>query len=121
VDAPDPTVSAVVQMTNNEERKAAGAPELHDNQATAQVKGWFTKAGFEVHAPFISSFSIGAKRSLFEETFGTHLVIEEGLTSSVTLEGGGRDLDVERLPEEIRQLIKTISFIPPPDFASVSG
>lgn len=121
MDAPDPTVSAVVQMTNAEERAAAGAPELHDNQATAQVKGWFTKAGYEVHAPFQTSFSIGAKQSLFEETFGTTLVLEEGLTSSVTVEGGGRDLDVDRLPEEIRQLIKTISFIPPPDFARLSG
>lgn len=121
MDAPDPTVSAVVQMTNNQEREAAGAPVLHDNQATAQVKGWFTKAGFEVHAPFISSFSIGAKQSLFEETFGALLVIDEGLTSSVTLEGGERDLDVERLPEEIRLLIKSIAFIPPPDFASLSG
>lgn len=108
-------------MTNNQEREAAGAPVLHDNQATAQVKGWFTKAGFEVHAPFISSFSIGGKQTLFEETFGAKLLIAEGLTSSVTLEGGDRDLDVTRLPDEIRLLIKTISFIPPPDFATLSG
>jgi hypothetical protein len=108
-------------MTNNEEREAAGAPVLHDNQATAQVKGWFTKAGFEVHAPFISSFSIGAKQSLFEETFATRLILDEGLTSSVTLEDGGRDLDVNRLPEEIRVLIKSISFVPPPDWANFSS
>lgn len=121
MDAPDPTVSAVVQMTNAEERAAAGAPVLHDNQATAQVKGWFTKAGFEVHAPFQTSFSIGGKQSLFEETFKTHLVIDEGLTASVTLEGGERDLDINHLPDDVRELIKSISFIPPPDFASLSG
>lgn len=108
-------------MTNNAEREAKGAPVLHDNQATAQVKGWFTKAGFEVHAPFISSFSIGGKQSLFEKQFETRLAIDEGLTSSVTIEGGKRDLDINLLPDEIHVLIKSISFIPPPDFASLSG
>lgn len=121
MDAPDPTVSAVVQMTSAPEREATGAAELHDNQATAQVKGWFTKAGFEVHAPFATSFSIGAKQSLFEEIFKTHLVIDEGLTASVTLEGGGRELDKALLPEEVGELIKSITFIPPPDFANVSA
>src|SRR5262249_40779398 len=115
-----PTVSAVVQMTNAAERASAGAPELHDNQATAQVKGWFTKAGFEVHAPFHTSFSIGGKQSLFQDTFQTQLVIEEGLTSSVTLEGGGRELDKALLPDDVGELIRSIEFIPPPDFANLA-
>src|SRR5215471_15797818 len=103
MDAPDPTVSAVVQMTNADERAAAGAPVLHDNQATAQVKGWFTKAGFEVHAPFATSFSIGAKQSLFEEVFGAKLHVDEGLTAAVTLADGGRDLDTSHLPDDVAE------------------
>ena len=69
-DRANPTVSAVVQMADAGAREAAGAPTLHDNQATAQTKAFLTKAGFEVHAPFQTSFSIGAAKSLFEEFFG---------------------------------------------------
>jgi len=117
-DRANPTVSAVVQMADAVEREAAGVPGLHDNQATAQTKTFLTKAGFEVHAPFQTSFSIGAARSLFEEFFGRKLVIEEGLITSVTLDGGGLELPVDALPDEVRPLVRSISFIPPPDFTN---
>jgi hypothetical protein len=123
-DRADPTVSAVVQMADAGEREAAGAPPLHDNQATAQTKAFLTKAGFEVHAPFQTSFSIGAAKSLFEEFFGRKLVVEEGLITSVTVDGGGLELPVDALPDEVRPLVRSISFIPPPDFTNrvpVSG
>ncbi len=117
-DRANPTVSAVVQMADAGEREAAGAPGLHDNQATAQTKSFLTKAGFEVHAPFQTSFSIGAAKSLFEEFFGRKLVIEEGLIASVTVDGGGLELPVDALPDEIRPLVRSISFVPPPDFTN---
>ncbi|HEX2047090.1 MAG TPA: hypothetical protein VHF27_04950 [Acidimicrobiales bacterium] len=117
-DRANPTVSAVVQMADAGEREAAGAPGLHDNQATAQVKSFLTKAGFEVHAPFQTSFSIGAAKSLFEEFFGRKLVVEEGLISSVTVDGGGRELPVDALPDEVRPLVRSIAFVPPPDFTN---
>ncbi len=112
----NPTVSAVVALASAEEREAAGAPELHDNQATAQVKTHLTKAGFEVHAPFHDSFSIGGTQSLFEEYFATKLTVDEGLISEVSLESGGRDLPVEALPDDVRPLVRSISFVAPPSF-----
>ncbi len=115
-DRANPTISAVVQMADAGERQAAGAPDLHDNQATAQAKTFLTKAGFEVHAPFQTSFSIGAAKSFFEEFFGRKVVIEEGLITSVTVDGGGRELPVDALPDDVRPLVKSISFVPPPDF-----
>ncbi len=117
-DRANPTLSAVVQMADAGARQAAGAPELHDNQATAQAKAFLTKAGFEVHAPFQTSFSIGAAKSLFEEYFGRKLVLEEGLITSVTVDGGGLELPVDALPDDIRPLVKSISFVPPPDFTN---
>jgi hypothetical protein len=115
-DVEDPSLSAVVQLANAEEREAAGAPGLHDNQATAQSKSHFTKAHFEVHAPFQTSYSIGAKRSHFEEYFGQKLIVEEGLLTSVTLEDGSRELTLDTVPDEVRPLIRSIFFTPPPDF-----
>ena len=116
LDRADPTVSAVVQIASPEEREAANVPTMHDNQALAQVKGSLTKAGFEVHAPFATSFSIGGRQSLFEKYFGQSVVVSEGLMSSVTLEGGGTELAVDALPDDIRPLVKSISFMPPPNF-----
>jgi hypothetical protein len=112
----NPTVSAVVELASAEEREAAGAPGLHDNQATATIKTHLTKAGFEVHAPFVNSFSIGGTQSLFEEYFGTKLTVDEGLISEVSLESGGRDLPVGALPDDVRPLVRSISFVSPPSF-----
>lgn len=112
----NPTVSAVVEMASAEEREAAGAPGLHDNQATATAKTHLTKAGFEVHAPFATTFSIGGTQTLFEDYFGTKLTVDEGLISEVSLETGGRDLPVDALPDDVRPLIRGISFLSPPSF-----
>ena len=109
-------MSAVVEMASAEEREAAGAPGLHDNQATATAKTHLTKAGFEVHAPFTNSFSIGGTQSLFEEYFGTKLTVDEALISEVSLESGGRDLPVGALPDDVRPLVRNISFVSPPSF-----
>lgn len=117
-DRANPTVSAVVQLANAEEREKGGAPGLHDNQAMGQTKTYLTKAGFEVHAPFQTSFSIGASKSLFEEYFGCTLEVEEGLITSVTVDGGGLELPVDALPDDVRPLVRSISFIPPPDFTN---
>ena len=109
-------MSAVVELASSEEREASGAPGLHDNQATATAKTHLTKAGFEVHAPFVNSFSIGGTQSLFEEYFGTKLTVDEGLISKVSLESGGHELPVAALPDDVRPLIRSISFVSPPSF-----
>ena len=107
----DPVVSAVVTLKQDD----AGAPT---QETTARVKAWFGGAGFEVHAPFFASFSIGGRQSLFEEAFGTPLVVDrESLATTITTADGGMDLPLAQLPEEVRSQIDSVAFMPPPGFA----
>ena len=83
--------------------------------AIARAKAYFTKAGFEVHAPLGATFSIGNRKSRFETFFGQPLVIDENrLGGPVTTEAGSRELPLEPLPDEIREMIETIA-LPAPD------
>lgn len=84
--------------------------------AMAQVKRYFEKAKFDIHAPIGVTFSIAARRSFFEQFFGQRLVIdEERFFAPVTTADGGDQLPIEGLPEEIRALVKSISLPPPPE------
>ncbi len=97
-----------------------GVP-LHENPI-ARAKSYFTSAGFEVHAPLRSSFSIAGRRSLFESFFGDRVVVdEEVLGGSVTTGAGGSELALDRLPEEIRTLVEKISFPPSPQLPSIGA
>lgn len=121
-DEADPTIAAVVELADDDERVAGGRPGLHANQATAELKGHLTKAGFEVHAPFKTSFSIGAPKSLFEEYFGQTLVVDEGLLGTVTIEGGtGGALNLDAMPADMRPLVRSVAFISPPSFHELIG
>ncbi len=127
--SPDPhnVVSAAaavldgVDMGNQE--LGASAPEdpgavsvPGQGSAVAKAKGYFTKAGFEVHAPVGASFSIGGRRSHFEEFFGQPLrVDEERPFSPVTTADGGDQLPLDPLPDDVRAMVGSISFPPPPD------
>lgn len=103
----DPTVSAVVQL-------ATGRNHL-TQQEIAKAKGSFTAAGFEVHAPLGTSFSIAGKRSLFERVFGQSISVDDETIGAVaTVEGGGLELATTALPEELRSQVKGVSFMPPP-------
>ncbi|CAN5144537.1 hypothetical protein BH24ACT1_BH24ACT1_08970 [soil metagenome] len=83
--------------------------------AIARTKAYFTKAGFEVHAPLGATFSIGNRKSRFETFFGRPLVIDEDrLGGPVTTEDGERRLPLEPLPEEIREMVETVT-LPSPD------
>ncbi|HVL92911.1 MAG TPA: hypothetical protein VM264_06160 [Acidimicrobiales bacterium] len=105
--ASDPTVSAVVQL--------AAPRDSLTQQDIAKAKGHFTAAGFEVHAPLGTSFSIGGKRSLFEKVFGQSLTVDEQTVGAVvTVEGGSLELPTEALPEDVRAQVKGVSFMPPP-------
>lgn len=82
----------------------------------ARAKSYFTKAGFEVHAPLGMRFSIGNRKSRFETFFGQALLLDNDvLGSPVTLENGSRDLPVEPLPDEIREMVESITLPEPPD------
>lgn len=121
-DQADPTVSAVVELASEDERAAAGVPGLHDNQATAQLKANITKAGFEVHAPFQTSFSIGAKKSLFEEFFGQKLEIDEGLLGIVTIaEDGSQELSLDTVPDDVKPYVRSVKFVSPPSFHELTN
>ena len=87
----------------------------NDLASITPVKGHFTSAGFEVHAPLGASFGIAGPKSQFETTFGQPLVVnQESLVTSVTTEDGGLDLPLDSLPENLRSVVESIRFIEPP-------
>ena len=106
----DPVVSAVVTLKEGD----AGGPT---QETIARIKARFGAIGFEVHAPFFASFSIGGRQSLFEEVFGDKLVVDqESLATTVTTADGDRELSLAQLPEEVRDEVVSVAFMPPPDF-----
>ncbi|MEO7836627.1 MAG: hypothetical protein ABIS21_03170 [Acidimicrobiales bacterium] len=90
-------------------------PDSHAGNI-AKAKSHFTSAGLEVHAPFSTSFSVGGAPSRFESVFGEKIEVDDTLLGSVTTEGGGLELRLDSLPEEIRDLVESVAFLPPPDF-----
>lgn len=87
----------------------------NDLASIAPVKGHFTSAGFEVHAPLGPSFGIAGPKSQFERTFDRVLVVsDQDLVTSVTTEDGGLDLPLDPLPENLRAVVESIRFIEPP-------
>jgi len=114
----EPWVSAVVEIIRPPiQTLSDGTVADHTMRITSMVKQHFTTSGFEVHAPFASSFSIAAKESVFEKFFGQKLVIDqEQLLGTVTTEAGGLELPMDMLPDDVAPHVKSISFIPPPSF-----
>jgi hypothetical protein len=101
----EPWVSAVVTM---------GVP-ASDLATITPAKGHFTSAGFEVHAPLGATFAIAGPKSLFEKTFGRDLVVnEEDLVASVTTDTGELELPLDPLPENLRAVVESVRFVPPP-------
>ncbi len=120
--ASDPTISAIVQLQGVSAPSDAGVdPEGAGSSApdwptVAKTKSYFTSAGFEVHAPLGTSFSIGAKRSHFESYFGQQLAVDEDdLLGVVTTADGGADLPLDPLPDDVRPAVKAVTFPPKPD------
>ncbi|MGH9150238.1 MAG: hypothetical protein ACRD0F_07850 [Acidimicrobiales bacterium] len=116
-DAPDPTVSAIVHLRPKPGlEKDPPTQDTVSDESIAKVKMFFTKAGFEVHAPFHASFSIGAKVSKFEQFFGDTLSIDENsFAMSVTTAAGGRELSLEVLPDGVKQSVASVAFMAPPE------
>lgn len=123
-DPKDPTLSAVVTILPKEKRRTetpeSGIPLSEDLRAIGLAKSRFTSGGFEVHAPFTGKFSIGGKRSLFEEFFGEELIVDDSqLARSVTTSSGSYELPLGKLPEDLQGLVASVAFMPPPDFAGL--
>ena len=101
----EPWVSAVVTL----------AVPANDLASITPVKGHFTSAGFELHAPLGSSFGIAGPKSQFEKTFGLPLVVnEDNLVTTVTTEDGGLNLPLDSLPENLRATVESVRFVEPP-------
>ncbi len=101
----EPWVSAVVTL-------AVGANDL---ARITPVKGHFTSAGFEVHAPLGSSFGIAGPKSQFEKVFNVTLVVnEENLVTTVATDSGDLELPLEPLPENLRDSVESVRFVEPP-------
>ena len=98
-------------------RKAPTDVQVPDEGSLlARAKTYFSRAGFEVHAPVGQTFSIGANKSLFEYFFGVRLVVdEERLGAPVRTADGDRELSLERLPVDVRAMVDSIYFTEPPD------
>jgi hypothetical protein len=108
----EPWVSAVVTLS----------VPANDLAAIIPVKGHFTSAGFEVHAPLGSSFGIAGPKSQFEKTFDVILVVnDENLVTTVTTESGEMDLPLELLPDNLRNVVESIRFIDPPPLVFGGG
>ena len=87
----------------------------NDIASITPVKGHFTSAGFEVHAPLGASFGIAGPKSQFEKTFGVDLAVsDEDLITTVTTTSGDLELPLDSLPENIRTIVASIRFIEPP-------
>lgn len=119
-DANDPTLSAVVTILPKDKRSTAtpesGIPLSEDLRAIGLAKSRFTSAGFEVHAPFTGKFSIGAKKSVFEEFFGEPVLVDDSdLIRKITNKDGGFDLPLAALPDDLKGLVDSVAFMPPPD------
>ncbi len=101
----EPWVSAVVTL----------AVPANDLASITPVKGHFTSAGFEVHAPLGASFGIAGPKSLFEKTFDRVLVVnDQDLVTSVTTDAGETSLPLDPLPENLRRITESVRFIEPP-------
>lgn len=116
--------AAMLQGYNLEQPPDSGSPEIapagtgvpESGSATARAKGFFTRAGFEVHAPVGTSFSIAARRSHFEAFFGQSLVVDESqLGSPVTTAAGDRELPLGVLPDDVAHIVRSVAFLPPPE------
>ena len=104
----EPWVSAVVTLS----------VPANDMASITPVKGHFTSAGFEVHAPLGATFAIAAPKSQFEQTFGREILVsEENLVTTVTTSDGDLDLPLDPLPDDIRRVVESVRFIEPPPLA----
>jgi hypothetical protein len=101
----EPWVSAVVTLS----------VAANDLASITPVKGHFTSAGFEVHAPLGSTFGIAGPKSLFERTFNRVLMVsDQELVTTVTTEDGGTNLPLDPLPDNVRKVTESVRFIEPP-------
>ncbi len=108
----EPWVSAVVTLS----------VPANDMATITPVKGHFTTAGFEVHAPLGATFAIAGPKSQFEKTFGVELIVnDQDLVTTVSTESGDLNLPLDPLPDEIKRVVESVRFTEPPPLAFGGG
>lgn len=80
------------------------------------AKQYFSDEGFEVDAGFANSFSITGDKKLFEKTFETKISKDENQAVKSKGETETSELPAGKLPENVKQVVETITFTEPPDF-----
>ena len=104
----EPWVSAVVTLS----------VPANDMATITPVKGFFTSAGYEVHAPLGATFAIAGPKSQFEQTFGIELLVnDQDLVTTVSTQSGDMTLPLDPLPDEIRKVVESVRFMEPPPLA----
>jgi hypothetical protein len=108
----EPWVSAVVTLS----------VPANDMATITPVKGHFTTAGFEVHAPLGATFAIAGPKSQFEATFGVPLIVnDQNLVTTVSTESGDLNLPLDPLPDNIKGVVESVRFTEPPPLAFGAG
>lgn len=121
----EPSISALVVLrpargslqASDRITSANVADYLPDPDAVDRVIRWSREAGFEVGNHLGLSLSIVGPRSLFQRVFGISTPLPDPSASpgdAVSAEGVRLPLDA--LPTDIREVLETVEFPPPPAF-----
>jgi hypothetical protein len=92
-------------VVSSEERVAA-LVVLHEGAEGEPARRWFADQGFSTGPLVGISFSIEGSRSLMDEYFADF----------PTAEGPEKELGLERLPTDVRALVRAVVVEAPPDF-----
>jgi hypothetical protein len=106
------TIDGNTQVTSENVQSLAPAPE-----GVAKAREEFERAGFEVSELYGISFSVTGSVKLFEDFFKVKLEEDKPKGVYVATRGDAQyELPLKNLPENLRDLITTVTFSPPPDF-----
>lgn len=121
----DPMLSAQVVLgpaggpQDTEVTAASLEDHAPDPDASRHVVDHLRAAGFDVGDVVGISFSVTARRSRFEEVFGTSLTVGQeasGTVTHATTVRGDLELPLDQLPADVRCDVSAVTFSAPPDF-----
>ena len=98
------------------------AENVHEMMPSAADAGtaqrFFANAGFDVSGVFGNSFSITGEQTLFEKIFGTKIFTNEkrAIKARSKTDGESSELPSNKLPEDVKKTVETVTFTEPPDF-----
>lgn len=84
------------------------APDPGDAEAVARA---LADAGFSVGPVVGIGMSVSGPRDRFEEYFG--VAVADAEDGGWVVEGGGRELPLDALPDDVRERVHAVTFEPP--------